>query len=185
MRRLLWLVPLVAVLALGGIALFRSRPQAELGGPAPRFELPLLSENGERLALATLRGKPVVLNFWASWCAPCRDEAPELARAARRLSGKATFIGVNILDGREEALAYVTKYHVPYRSVRDVRAVIAKRFGVTGAPETVFIDARGDIAGKFIGAFTGQLERLVRALAALEPGEVLRITERGDAQPVP
>lgn len=184
MRRLLWLVPLVAVLGLGGLALFRSRPQAELGGPAPLFELPRL-DGGDRLALAKLRGKPVVLNFWASWCAPCREEAPELARAARRLSRLATFLGVNILDGRDEALAYVTKYDVPYESVRDARAVVAKRFGVTGAPETVFIDRDGDVAGKFIGAFTGQLEGLVRDLARLETGEVLRITGRGDTQPVP
>ena len=184
MRRLLWLVPVIAVLALGGLALFRSRPQAELGGPAPLFELPRLDAD-QRLALANLRGKPVVLNFWASWCAPCREEAPELARAARRLSGLATFVGINILDGREEALSYVTRYEVPYPSVRDARAVVAKRYGVTGAPETVFIDERGDVAGKFIGAFTGQLEPLVRELAALAPGETLQITERGNAQPVP
>lgn len=183
MRRWFWLVPVVAVLALGGLALFRARPQAELGGPAPRFELPLL-EGGGRLSLDDLRGKPVVLNFWASWCAPCRDEAPELARVARKVRD-VTFVGMNILDGRDEALAYTRRYDVPYRSVRDVRAVIAKRFGVTGAPETVFIDARGDIVGTFIGAFTGQLEGLVRDLAELVPGQHLRITDRGQAQPVP
>lgn len=173
----------MAVLAVGGVALFRARPQAELGGPAPSFELPLLEGRG-RLGLDDLRGKPVVLNFWASWCTPCRDEAPELARVARRHK-EVVFLGMNILDGRDEALAYSKRYGVPYRSVRDVRAVIAKRFGVTGAPETVFIDARGDIVGTFIGAFTGQLDGLVRDLADLAPGQRLRITDRGQSQPVP
>lgn len=176
-------MPVVAVLTAGGLALFRARPQAELGGPAPAFELPLLEERG-RLALADLRGRPVVLNFWASWCTPCRDEAPELASVARE-HPDVTFLGMNILDGRAEALSYTKRYRVPYRSVRDTRAVIAKRFGVTGAPETVFIDAQGNIVGTFVGAFSGQLDGLVSDLEALAGGERLQITGRGEAQPVP
>ena len=187
MRRALWLVPVVVVFALGGVALFRARPAAELGRPAPLFELPDLARPGSRIALAGLRGRPVVLNFWASWCEPCREEAPELARVARRFEEAGVrFLGINILDGREEALAYVRRYGIPYPSVRDTRAVVAKRYGVTGAPETVFIDAEGNVVGRYIGAFRrGQLDELVRELIGLGPEETLRITGRGETRPVP
>jgi cytochrome c biogenesis protein CcmG/thiol:disulfide interchange protein DsbE len=185
-RRALWLLPVVVVFAVGGVALFRARPAAELGRPAPSFELPVVESPPERIALGQLRGRRAVVNFWASWCAPCREEAPELARAARRFSEEIAFLGVNILDGREEALRYTDRYDIPYESARDTRAVVAKRFGVNGAPETFFLDERGNVVGKHIGAFrSGQLEELIREFLALQPGEVLDITGRGNTQPVP
>jgi cytochrome c biogenesis protein CcmG/thiol:disulfide interchange protein DsbE len=185
-RRLLWLVPVVVVLAVGGWALFTSRPEAVLRGPAPEFNLPDLARADSRIALKSFRGRPLVVNFWASWCDPCREEAPELVRAARAYSKRVRFLGVNILDGREEALKYLGQYRIRYPNVQDTRAVVAKRYGVTGAPETVFIDARGNVVGKYIGAFRrGELERLLRDLVKLEPGEVLRITGRGETRPVP
>jgi cytochrome c biogenesis protein CcmG/thiol:disulfide interchange protein DsbE len=174
------------VLGVGGVALFRARPAAELGRPAPSIDLPDLAEPGERVALRGFRGQPVVVNFWASWCDPCREEAPELVRAARRFSTQVTFLGVNILDGREEALNYVDRYGIDYVNVRDPRAVIAKRYTVTGAPETFFIDREGNVVGSYIGAFErGQLERVVRQFVQLEPGELLRLTGRGETRPVP
>lgn len=183
MRRLIWVLPLVAVFVATGIALFRSAP-GDVGRPAPDFALPSL--DGGTVELSRLRGKPVVLNFWASWCDPCRDEAPELARTARKLGRPVHFLGVNILDGREEALDYVGEFRVPYESARDARGVVAKRYKVTGVPETVFIDARGTIVGKYIGAFReGQLAELVRRLIALSPGDMLVITGRGETRPVP
>ena len=186
MRRVLWLVPVVVIFALGGLALFRARPSAELGRPAPLFELPDLADDDARIALGDLRGKPLVMNFWASWCDPCREEAPELAAVARRMGTRVTFLGVNILDGREEALEYVDRYEIGFRNVRDARAITAKRYGVNGAPETVFVDSRGNVVGKYIGAFRpGQLEDFARDLLELPPGEVLRITGRGETRPVP
>lgn len=186
MRRMLWLLPVVVVFALGGIALFRARPAAELGGPAPDFDLETLEPPPARIALRDLRGKPAVINFWASWCAPCREEAPLLARTAREYGERVRFLGVNILDGRDAAVEYTEEFDVPYESIRDTRAVVAKRYGVSGAPETVFLDAEGNVVGKYIGAFEpGQLERLVRDLMALRPGETLRITGRGETRPVP
>lgn len=186
MRRALWLLPVVVVFTIGGIALFRARPAAELRRPAPTFELPDLADPESRIALADFRGRPVVMNFWASWCDPCREEAPELVRAARKYSSQVRFLGVNILDGRDEALDYVDEFEIGFPNVRDARAVIAKRYGVSGAPETVFIDRGGDVVGKYIGAFRrGQLEELVRDLLTLEPNDVLDITGRGETRPVP
>ena len=185
MRRFLLIVPLIAVLAGAGVALFRSGP-ASIGRAAPEFSLPDLEDPEQTISLRDLRGKPVVANFWASWCDPCRDEAPELARTARELGRDVTFLGVNILDGRREARAYVARYSLPYASVRDARGTVAKRYRVTGAPETFFIDGDGRLVGKYIGAFTqGQLGRLVRDLVALRPGETLLISGSGETRPVP
>jgi cytochrome c biogenesis protein CcmG, thiol:disulfide interchange protein DsbE len=185
-RRALWLLPVVVLFVVGGVALFRARPEAALGKAAPGFALPDLARPSERIALDRFKGTPVVINFWASWCEPCRDEAPELARTARKLGRTVTFLGVNILDGRDEALAYVKKYKIPYPSVRDARGIIAKRYEVTGAPETVFIDRDGNVVGKYIGAFErGQLERYVRVLSRLRANELLDITGRGETRPVP
>jgi cytochrome c biogenesis protein CcmG, thiol:disulfide interchange protein DsbE len=183
--RALLLVPVVALFVVAGIGLFRARPQAELGRPAPTFELSLLDGDG-RLSLGGLRGKPVVMNFWASWCTPCKDEAPEFSRTAKAFEDDVHFLGVTMLDGRQPALDFVERYDIPYPSVRDTRGVIAKRYGVTGVPETAFIDARGRLVGSYIGAFTeGQLEEVVRDLLEIKPGELLRLTGRGETRPVP
>jgi cytochrome c biogenesis protein CcmG/thiol:disulfide interchange protein DsbE len=183
---MLWLLPAVIVLGLGGVALFRARPQAELLKPAPGVELPDLRDPDELVSLARFRGEPVILNFWASWCEPCREEAPLLVRAARRYGRRVAFIGVNILDGREEALDYIDEYGIGYLNVADRRATLAKRYGVTGAPETAFIDRQGNLVGKYIGAFRqNQLEDLLDDLLELGPGRALRITGRGETRPVP
>jgi cytochrome c biogenesis protein CcmG/thiol:disulfide interchange protein DsbE len=186
MRRFLWLAPVVLVFVVAGIGLFRARPQAELGGPGPAFSLPTLDDPDERLSLTDLRGKPAVLNFWASWCDPCRDEAEVLARGAREHRDRITFLGVAILDGRESALEFIDRFDVPYRSVRDARGLVAKRYGVTGVPETVFVDARGNVVGSFIGAIDQRtLDRLLDDLVGLKAGDLLRITGRGETRPVP
>lgn len=183
MRRFLLLVPLVVVFVVAGVALFRVRPAA-VGAPAPGFTLPSLADPDERIALADLRGRPVVLNFWASWCDPCRDEAAELAEVARA-HPEVRFLGVNILDGRSDAQAYEREFSIGYPSVQDTRGVVADRYEVTGAPETFFIDADGRLVGRHIGAFTGQLDDLVAQLPTLGPEEILNITGRGETRPVP
>lgn len=185
MRRLLFLLPVAAAFVIVGIGLFTVRP-AELGGPAPPLAGPSLAEPDERIRLADLRGTPVVLNFWASWCDPCREEAPAFARVARETAGRVRFLGVNVLDGREAALDYVERFGIPYPSIPDASGSVADDYEVQGVPETVFIDADGALVGKHIGAFTdGGLEELVRELLALEPGEVLEVTGSGESRPVP
>ncbi len=186
MRRLLWLIPVVLLFVVVGVGLFRARPQAELGRAAPAFSLPALDEPDERIDKAGLKGKPAVINFWASWCEPCRAEAGVLASTAREHSEQVTFLGIAMLDGRESALEFADEFNVPYDSARDARGVTAKRYGVTGVPETVFLDERGRLVGKFIGAIDGtQLGSILEDLIDLGPNELLNITGRGETRPVP
>jgi cytochrome c biogenesis protein CcmG/thiol:disulfide interchange protein DsbE len=183
--RLLIVGPAFVLLGVVGLALFRTQPDARLGKPAPDFTLPLLAAPDEDVRISDLRGRPAVLNFWASWCEPCRAEAPLLAEVAEATPGVA-FLGINILDGRDAALAYVEEFAIGYPSVRDATGRVADRFRVTGAPETVFLDARGRVVGSYIGAFrAGELEALVERLAELPDEAVLEISGRGESRPVP
>ncbi len=180
-----WLAPVVAVFVVGGVGLFRARPVADLGRAAPAFELKSVVGD-HKVELAELRGTRVVVNFWASWCDPCRDEAREFARTARKFDDRVEFLGVTMLDAVSPARAFIEKYRIPYPSGQDTRGVVAKRYGVTGVPETMFIDARGRLVGRYIGAFTdGQLEGAVERFLKLEPGELLTLTGRGETRPVP
>jgi len=115
---------------------------------APDRSLPLLGATGER-SLASLRGKVVVLNFWASWCDPCKDEAPALERAHRTLSraGTGTVLGVTFRDASRDSQAFVKEFGLTYPSVRDVDGDLAEDYGVRALPETFVIDGDGHIAG--------------------------------------
>ncbi len=185
MRRALWMVPAVALFVVAGIGLFRATPSAQLGKTAPGFSLPSLQDPGTLRSVRALRGQPLVMNFWASWCDPCKEEAPFLASAART-HRTVRFLGVQILDGRNEGMRYERKYGIPYGSVRDARGTVAKKYAVTGVPETVFIDARGRVVGKYIGALTSKtLESILDDLETLRPGRLLKIEGRGETRPVP
>jgi cytochrome c biogenesis protein CcmG, thiol:disulfide interchange protein DsbE len=121
------------------------------GAPAPRFSLPSLSNQNTVLSLTTFRGRPLVINFWASWCGPCRTEMPLLERAFRAEDGKVAFLGVDSNDTASAALAFLTKVHVTYPAVSDPNASLATRFGLFGLPTTVFISPTGKIVGRHIG----------------------------------
>jgi cytochrome c biogenesis protein CcmG/thiol:disulfide interchange protein DsbE len=121
--------------------------------PAPGFDLPLLDGEG-RVSLAALEGKPVVLNFWASWCEPCKDEAPLLQAASERYGGEVHFLGVDAQDFRADARRFVERYGVTYTNVHDGRGSSIGRFGVTGFPETWFVDAEGRIVERIQGPVT-------------------------------
>jgi thiol-disulfide isomerase/thioredoxin len=114
---------------------------------------------GSRLSFSSYRGRVVVLNFWGSWCAPCREEAPMLAVAAQRYrSAGVDFLGVDVRDTTASALAFVHDYGIPYPSVNDSGSVITLDFTavvpIAGTPTTLVVDRTGHIAGAVFGAAT-------------------------------
>ena len=113
---------------------------------APAVSLPALNAAGRR-TLAAYRGDVVVLNFWASWCIPCRDESPLLERWQRRLASRhATVLGVDALDVSSDAQAFARRYRLTYPLVHDGSGSAARRYGTRGFPETFVIDRRGRVA---------------------------------------
>jgi len=118
---------------------------------APAFTLAQLDGTGE-LALESLRGKAVVLNFWASWCGPCKDETPLLQKGWERWQGKdVVFVGIDVKDFRGDARSFVRKFGVTYPNVYDGKGSTVGRYGVTGFPETYFIDADGRVVYRIAG----------------------------------
>ena len=118
---------------------------------APGWDLAQLDGSGE-LALESLRGKTVVLNFWASWCGPCKDETPLLQKSWERWQSKdVVFVGMNVKDFRGDARSFVRRFGVTYPNVYDGKGSTVGRYGVTGFPETYFIDARGRVVYRIAG----------------------------------
>lgn len=115
----------------------------------PAFDLPTF----QRL-LAQLKGTPVVVNIWAAWCEPCRAEAPDLATASRSYGSRVQFLGVDILDTRSSARAFMAEYGWSYPSVFDPTAEIRNGLGFVGQPDTVFYDVNGRIALTHQGPLT-------------------------------
>jgi cytochrome c biogenesis protein CcmG/thiol:disulfide interchange protein DsbE len=153
------------LLALLGWQVFQKDKKPELGGPAPLFTLPHLGSDDE-LSLASLRGKVVVLNFWASYCIPCKDEAPLLESAWNRYKDKGVVVlGVDAQDFDVDAQHFVDNTGITYPIVRDRHGSTLGHYGVTGLPETWFIDARGRVVGDHvIGPLTEEeLEQNIKA----------------------
>jgi cytochrome c biogenesis protein CcmG/thiol:disulfide interchange protein DsbE len=117
---------------------------------APAVSMPAFS--GPPVSLAAMRGHAVVLNFWASWCIPCRAEAPHLESIWREFHPRGlVVVGVDTQDLASPAQTFLTQYRLTFPAVRDPDGAIARRFGATGVPETFFISADGRILGKFPG----------------------------------
>ncbi len=152
-RLALILVPALAFVALLVAAVLREGGSLQAGDPAPAFSAPRLDGSGT-LSSGDLTGKPYVLNFWASWCAPCKDEAPMLSRAATRYEDEIAFVGVDIRDARTEALRFIEEHGLDYEHVRDDSLAIYDDFGLTGQPETFFVDGRGVIVRHVAGPLT-------------------------------
>ncbi|MGH7215453.1 MAG: TlpA family protein disulfide reductase [Tepidisphaeraceae bacterium] len=172
LRVSLALVPAVAFLAVLWIALARSGSQAVSGNRAPSFELALLDDSG-MLSEEDLRGRPVVVNFWASWCIPCREEAPLLEDTWRRYRDQGvTFLGVNIKDAEKDAKRFVDEFGITYPQVRDLDQSLTRDFGVKGLPETFFVDHRWTFAGAISGAQTGDQQGTV-ILGAISEDELV------------
>jgi cytochrome c biogenesis protein CcmG, thiol:disulfide interchange protein DsbE len=160
MRRLVAPVPLavlavvVALVALLAYGLASNEPDRDVEDAlaqgerrqAPELELPRLSGKGAE-SLADYRGRVVVLNFWASWCEPCREESPLLQRWHERIEDRgATVLGVDAFDEIGRARAFVDEYGLTYPMLRDGEGSTRESFGILGFPETFVIDRQGRIA---------------------------------------
>ncbi|NML18406.1 DsbE family thiol:disulfide interchange protein [Azohydromonas caseinilytica] len=134
----------------------RALPSALVGQPAPVFELPRLEAPDELLASSALRGRPWVLNVWASWCGPCREEVPQLQQLVER---GVTVVGLNYKDETAAARRWLESAgHAPFEAmVRDADGRAALDWGVSAVPETFVIDADGIVRGRFVGALTPQV----------------------------
>jgi cytochrome c biogenesis protein CcmG, thiol:disulfide interchange protein DsbE len=117
---------------------------------APNFVLSRLDQEG-RLELASLRGKAVVLNFWASWCYPCNKEAPALEQAWQRHDGKVVVLGIDVNDFAGDARKFMRQHRVTYPIVHDNKNVTEPKYGVGALPETFFVDPRGRVVGHVAG----------------------------------
>jgi cytochrome c biogenesis protein CcmG, thiol:disulfide interchange protein DsbE len=129
-----------------------------VGKSAPDFTLRLLSNNtAQTLHLASIKGKPIMINVWNSSCAPCIDEAKLLQTEWQRVQSKGiVFIGIDFLDSRSSGLDYLHKYGITYQNVIDTDGSVAVSYGVSGTPETVFINSRGVIIRKVAHELTEQ-----------------------------
>ena len=171
LRVALVLAPGLLFVGLLWFALMRSGPQATVGETAPEFELPTLS--GDTLSSADMEGRPVVINFWASWCLPCREEAPLLERTWRRYRDEGViFLGVNIKDAESDAKAFVGEFDITYPVVRDLDQKLTRAFGVRGLPETFFVDHEWRFVGTEAGAQRGQQQGTV-ILGAITEDQLL------------
>ena len=165
---LLFAVPLVVVLVMNLGRNPHTIDSPLVGRFAPEFALRPVG-GGEPVALSVLRGRPVVVNFWATWCAPCFQEHPVLTRAARSLGSRAQLLGVVYEDGEDQVRGFLARQGASYPSLLDPDSKTAIAYGVFGVPETFFIDGEGRIAAKFVGPLTPQaLDENLR-MAGLTP----------------
>ncbi|HXJ03266.1 MAG TPA: DsbE family thiol:disulfide interchange protein [Micropepsaceae bacterium] len=169
MKRLFFLIPIVIFLGLAGllfIGLFQGPPSLLpsplVGKPAPDIALPALDAQASNFTRAELgQGKPIIINFWASWCVPCRLEHSTLEALAKR--NGVTLYGVDYKDEPEKARAFLSELGNPFGKInQDKDGRVAIDWGVTGVPETFVVDSAGVIRMHYAGPLTDEvLDRLV------------------------
>ncbi|MFP6848638.1 MAG: DsbE family thiol:disulfide interchange protein [Pseudomonas sp.] len=162
MKRLVLLLPLVLFL---GVAVFLYRglfldpselPSALIDKPFPAFSLPAV-QDAKLLSEADLKGKPALVNVWATWCVSCRVEHPVLNKLKEM---GVTIYGVNYKDDNAAAQKWLVEFHDPYQlNINDARGTLGLDLGVYGAPETFLIDAKGIIRDKFVGVIDERVWR--------------------------
>jgi cytochrome c biogenesis protein CcmG/thiol:disulfide interchange protein DsbE len=153
------------------------------GAPAGPLAEPLGRALADgRVSLRELRGTPLVLNFWASWCLPCREEAPRLERTWRteRANG-VLFIGLNMQDLTDDARAFLREFRISYLNIRDPSNRVARGWGVTGLPETFFLRADGRVVGHVIGVVSPR--QLANGIASARSGRPVGALTGGERRP--
>ena len=148
-------IVLTSVLVSGVVAGCSSSPaqSARIGNPAPNFKLPNLE--GKTVSLSDLRGKPVMLNFWATWCPPCRAEMPHIQQVYEEWSDNGLVVlAINLGESSSKVKEFVQSYGLSFPVLLDTKRDIAEKYNIRGLiPTTFFIDKNGIIQVKIIGAF--------------------------------
>lgn len=180
--RVLPLVLVVAIFAAGvaAFALMRqpSGPQLRAGGAAPEFILPLA--DGAEISLASLRGHVVFVNFWATWCAPCREEAPSLERLYKTLHGEGfELLAISIDASGDDAKVadFAREFGLTFPIPRDLHRQVYGAYRVAGVPETFLVDPTGRVLERFVGPQDWDDPRYARAIR-----KALASGQRADAQ---
>jgi len=168
------IIPFIWLLAygFGRNPRYISSPLIEKEAPdfvAPRFD-------GGTVRLGDLRGKVVFINFWASWCIPCREEARTLEEAWQRYKEReVVFLGINIQDKEQDARRFLKEFGITYPNVRDATGKVAVDYGVWGIPESFFVNGDGRIAYKHVGALNAptlatKLKETIEGVVSAEEG---------------
>jgi thiol-disulfide isomerase/thioredoxin len=137
------------------------------GKAAPDFTLEAVS--GQKTTLSDLRGNVVLVNFWASWCSPCREEIPSLVRLQKAMSGRSFRMLPIAVDngGREPVRRYLNRSGISLSTLLDPQNIVGRQYGITGIPETFIVDKEGTIAKKIVGPLEWDAPEMVRYLSDL------------------
>ncbi|MHA2428085.1 MAG: TlpA family protein disulfide reductase [Candidatus Hermodarchaeia archaeon] len=156
----------LGLLGILGWGLIRVQAGPRSSGNAPDFTL--YTFDGEKITLSELRGKVVIINFWASWCPPCKEEAPYLEEMWRKYKDQGVvFLGVDYVDTEPEALAYIEEFDITYPNGPDLRTEISQAYRIKGVPETFFVAKDSTLKGVKIGPLTPpELENRIEELLA-------------------
>lgn len=165
-RILVWVGLLVLLTVLALMLQRTQQGPISVGDRVPNFTLTTF--NGEQINLTDLEGKVVVLNFWASWCKPCEQEAAELEAAWRyyQPGGEVVFLGVDYVDTEPEARAYLAKFDITYPNGPDLGTRISQAFRIRGVPETYLIDRSNTLQYVQIGPYS-ELSQIITAIDSL------------------
>lgn len=152
---------MVVLLALVGAGLYATLSNSATGSgqalveqtdrPAPQFTLPAIASSSGSISLQAFRGHDLVVNFWASWCIPCRTEMPLLQSTYRSQKGNVKFVGIDTNDTRNDARSFLAHVKVTYPTAFDPNGLVASEYGLFGLPVTVFVSADGRMVGRHIG----------------------------------
>jgi cytochrome c biogenesis protein CcmG/thiol:disulfide interchange protein DsbE len=169
-------VPLAFIFVLALLALLAWGLKKAQAGPlssglAPDFSL--TGFDGRKVTLSELRGQVVIINFWASWCLPCREEAAYLEETWRKYKNQGVvFIGVDYVDTEKEALAYIQEFDITYINGPDLRTEISDAYNIKGVPETFYVSKSGELRGMHIGPLKAPEldQKIEELLAEADPG---------------
>ena len=170
-RRRILIFSVVSLLNIGLLALLLKllltpAPNAAvsdplIGHPAPDFSLAMLRPKGEQsqLSLSNFKGKPVVLNFWASWCDPCKEEMPLLENTWQQMQAQGknvVFLGIDFQDSNGDATSFLQQYSITYPIVLDANGSVANNYGIASLPVTIFINRNGTVTSRVARQLTRQ-----------------------------